>query len=168
MRYNLVRNGSVIVIRKKAEQGTYYLLADIHVDENKIPSFKRNLGGQIVELKVVYQNKKGLIGNLVLNREKNQELAEADFTSDDYVIFRNNSQELPELRRGKQQLSKIIKIEQQFLKDLEVSRPRLLAYHPLITSKDKAEMFKKQIFTEANDLITIASLDTGYNPTLHN
>ena len=29
-------------------------------------------------------------------------------------------------------------------------------------------MFKKQIFTEANDLITIASLDTGYNPTLHN
>jgi hypothetical protein len=165
LRYTLVREGEVVVIRKRTEGKEYFLLADIdYNEEEKTKNIKRNLGGEIVELKVKYHNRKGLIGNL----SNKSEIEKNDFDITDVIIFYNNSQGEGELKRGQHQIKKIVKIEEQFLKDLETSRPRILAYHPLINTKSKAEMLKKYIFEEANDLITIASLNEGDKPSLHN
>lgn len=163
LRWALVHDGIIVVIRKKAEKDYYYLLADIHV-QDKVRNIKKNLGGEIVKLKVVYRKRKDIVGNLVLD---DGEINENDFSPNDYVIFRNNSLELPELRRGQRQLNKIIEIEEQFSKDLKVSRPRIIAYHPIISDKNKAAQLKDYIFEETNDLITIASLNEGDKPTLH-
>lgn len=163
LRRALVRQGEVVIVRRGIkETGYYYLLAEI-VKEEGIKQIQRNLAGQVVNLKVSYVNRPDLTGQLVADPTNG-----ADFTFSDFVIFRNDSQAQPELRRGDHKIKQILKIEELFRKDLEVSRPRIIAYHPLLTTSDKAALLNKYFFSEANDLITIASLNEGDKPTLHN